>query len=193
MDAKISCLIKGLIGVVFGSLALVFPDPLLATFLALFLVLVGAGLVICVFLAITSQKEESFFWFIIGTGFLIVGIGSLIFAWLVAILFLIAVAALAFYSGYAGISLALSRPKVKYILIGGAFVIGIILLTLLITYIPAMSTHLILTVLGVFALVFGLFSIFMGWSIKEGEEVPQAPLFIPSKICYLPKSKEKKE
>jgi len=56
-----------------------------------------------------------------------------------------------------------------------------------------MTKNIILTILGVFALIFGLLSIFMGWSMKEGDEIPKAPEIIHSKICYLSKSKEKKE
>jgi len=193
MDAKLSCLIKGLIGVIFGSLALVVPDLILATFLAIFWVLVGAGLVICIFLAITSQKDESLFWFIFGAGFLVIGIGSLIFASLAAILFLVAVAALAFYSGFEGISIALSHPKTKYLLIGGAFAISVVLIAVLVFYIPAMSGHLFLTVLGVFALVFGLFSIFMGWHIREGPAAPVISEIVPKKIRILSKPKDKDE
>lgn len=193
MDAKLSCLIKGLIGVIFGGLALVVPDLIMAAFLAIFWVLVGAGLVICIFLAITSQKDESLFWFIFGAGFLVIGIGSLIFANLAVVLFLVALAALAFYSGFAGVSIALSRPKTKYLLIGSAFVISIVLIALLVFYIPSMIGHLFLTILGAFSLVFGLFSIIMGWHIKEGREEHLVPEILPRKIRILSKPKDKEE
>lgn len=176
MDAKLSCLVKGLIGIIFGGLALLVPELILDTFNALFLVLVGLGLIICIFLAITSHSEGSLFWFLSGTVLMIAGIVSLIFQDLVALLFLIAVAALAFYSGLEGILLALTRPRSKYYLIGGTFVIALLLLILIIIYVPALVYDPILTVLGVFALVFGLFSILMGLYCKEE---PVTPAFVP--------------
>jgi hypothetical protein len=194
MDAKMSCLIKGLIGVLFGSLAILVPDITLATFLGLFWVLVAAGLLVCIFLAITSPGEESLFWFIIATGFLIVGIVSFIFTDFVAIIFLLAIAALAFYSGYSGISLALSHPKTKYLLIGGAFVVGLLLLSLIYWYVPAMFSKplfmIIVMIIGIFALVFGIFSILMGLSIKDpNQKAPELPI-IKVNTCTLLKRKE---
>lgn len=188
MDAKLSCLVKGLIGIIFGSLALLVPELTLNTFKALFLVLVGLGLVICIFLAITSHSEGSLFWFLAGTVLMIVGICSLIFPDLIAILFLIAIAALAFYSGLEGILLALTRPRSKYYLIGGTFVIALLLLVFIIKYVPSLIYDPILMVLGVFSLVFGIFSILMGLYIKEKPVTPVA--VPPSKPAYIPKEKE---
>jgi hypothetical protein len=190
MDAKMSCLVKGLIGVIFGSLAILVPDLTLTTFLALFWLLVAAGLLVCIFLAITSPGEESLFWFIVATGFLVVGVVSFIFTGFVAILFLLAIAALAFYSGYSGISLALTHPKTKYLLIGGAIVVGLVLLFLLYRYVPALTSNPILLVIGTFALVFGIFSILMGWSIKDpNQKAPELPI-IKVNTCLPHKPKE---
>ncbi|MDD5024736.1 MAG: hypothetical protein PHF57_01520 [Methanoregula sp.] len=175
MDAKVSCLVKGLIGVIFGLLAIVIPDTTLATFLALFWVLIGLGLIICVFLAITSHSEGSLFWFLAATAFVVVAIVSFIFPHIVTIIFLIAIAILAFYSGLSGITLALTRPKSKYYLIGGTFVVAVVLLVLLLRYVPDTLKNPIMTFLGVFSLVFGVFSILMGMHIKEEPPVT-APL-----------------
>ena len=188
MDTKLSCLVKGLIGVIFGSLALLVPELTLNTFNTLFLVLVGLGLIVCIFLAITSHSEGSLFWFLAGTVLVIVGICSLIFKDIVAILFLVAVAALAFYSGLEGILLALTRPRSKYYLIGGTVVIAIILLILIIKYVPSLVYDPILMVLGVFSLVFGMFSILMGIYFKEEPVRPAA--IPPSKPANHPKEKE---
>lgn len=188
MDTKLSCLVKGLIGVIFGSLALIVPELTLKTFNTLFLVLAGLGLIVCIFLAITSHREGSLLWFLAGTVLVIAGICSLIFPGLVAIVFLLAIAALAFYSGLEGILLALSRPRSKYYLIGGAAAVAIILLILIIMYVPSLVYDPILMVLGVFSLVFGMFSILMGVYFKEE---PVGPAAIPqSKPADLPKEKE---
>jgi uncharacterized membrane protein HdeD (DUF308 family) len=188
MDTKLSCLVKGLIGVIFGSLALIVPELTLKTFNALFLVLVGLGLIVCIFLAITSHSESSLFWFVAGTILVILGICSLIFPEIVAILFLVAIAALAFYSGLEGILLALARPRSKYYLIGGTVVIAIILLVLLVKYVPSLVYDPILLVLGVFSLVFGMFSILMGLYFKEE---PVTPSVVPPPApAHLQKEKE---
>jgi len=188
MDAKLSCLVMGLIGVIFGFLAIVVPDPTLDIFSALFGVIIVAGLVICVFLAITSHSEGSLFWFLAATVLLIIGILSFIFRDFITIIFIVAIAVLAFYSGLSGITLALTRPKSKYYLIGGTFIVAVILLVLLFLYMPAKQEDSILTTLGVFSLVFGVFSFLMGWHIKEDPAIP-APVHM-TKTCNLPKEKE---
>ena len=188
MDAKLSCLVKGLIGVIFGGLALTVPDFTSDTFLLLFRVLIGIGLIISIFLAITSHSEGSLFLFLAATVFLIIEIVSFIFPDLITIIFLLAIAVLAFYSGLSGITLALTRPKSKYYLIGGTFIVAVILLVLLFLYMPAKQEDSILTTLGVFSLVFGVFSFLMGWHIKEEPAIP-APVHM-TKTCNLPKEKE---
>jgi uncharacterized membrane protein HdeD (DUF308 family) len=188
MDAKISCLVKGLIGVLFGCLAIMVPDFTSGTFLVLFRVLIGLGLVICVFLAITSYHGGSLFWFLAATVSVIIGIISFIFPNVVKSIFILAIAALAFYSGLSGITLALTRPKSKYYLIGGTFIIAVILLVLLFQYMPAKLNAFIMTTLGVFALVFGWFSIMMGLYFKEEPAIP-APVHM-AKTCNLPKERE---
>ena len=190
MDAKISCLVKGLIGVIFGSLALLVPGPILFAFSTIFNVLIVIGVVICIFLAITSHSEGSLFWFLAGTALMIVLICSFFFYNLAGIIFIVAIAALAFYSGIEGILLALTRPRSKYYLIGGAFVFAILLLIVITMYVPSIipNNDLILTVLavlGAFSLVFGLFSILMGWHIKRepvtSAAVPQSHPINPPK------------
>jgi len=188
MDAKISCLVKGLIGIIFGGLAITVPDPTLAIFSALFGVIIVAGLIICIFLAITSHSEGSLFWFLASTVLLIIGIVSFIIPDLVTILFVIVIAALAFYSALSGISLALTRPRLKHYLIAGAFIVAGLLCALLLWYVPVTREELILTVLGVFSLVFGIFSIFMGWYLKEEPASP--PPVHMSKTCTPPKGKD---
>jgi len=193
MDAKLSCLIKGLIGVIFGCLALFEPEITLSTFSKIFIALIIIGVVICIFLAITSHSEGSLFWFLSGTVLIIVLICSIFFYNLAAIIFIVAIAALAFYSGLEGILLALTCQRCKYFLIGGAFVVAILLLIAITKYMPSIipNNDLILTVLsvlGAFSLVFGLFSILMGWHIKKETVTPAA---VPqSNPVNPPKEKE---
>lgn len=186
MDAKLSCLLKGLIGVIFGGLALTMPGPLLAFFLGIFWIILVTGIVLCVLVAITSPAEESFFWFICSAVLLLVGIVATIFPDSIALLFVIAIAVLAFYAAYSGISLALSRPKSKYYLVGGVIAASLVLLGVLVWYVPAATNYIIMTIVGTFAFVFGLFAIIMGFSIKKDEEVPVPPHVLILKTCKFP-------
>ncbi|MDD1702374.1 MAG: hypothetical protein LUQ31_05285 [Methanoregula sp.] len=186
MDPKLSCLLKGLIGVIFGGLCLVMPGPVLSFFLGIFWILLITGIVFCILIAITSHTDESLFWFILSAGFLVAGIVSTMYPEIISLLFALAVAVLAFYAGYSGISLALTRPKSKYILIAGVIVSSIVLLYLFLTYVASMSSHLVLTVVGTFSFVFGLFAIVMAFHIKEGITAPLPPHVLILKTCGIP-------
>jgi uncharacterized membrane protein HdeD (DUF308 family) len=186
MDAKLSCLLKGLIGVIFGGLALVVPESVLVVFKGIFWVLLVTGIVFCVLIAITSVTEESFFWFLCSAGLIVVGIIEMLFPNFISLIFILAVAVLAFYAGYSGISFALIRPRSKYYLVTGVIVSSIILLYIFIGFVPAMSNHIIMTVVGTFSFVLGLFAIAMGLIVKEGEAAPVPPHVLFLKTCGLP-------
>jgi len=191
MDAKLSCLLKGLVGVIFGGLALIMPGSLLAFFLGIFWIVLVTGIVLCVLIAITSPAEESFFWFICAAGLLVVGIVATIFPDSIALLFVIAIAVLAFYAAYSGIALALSHPKSKYYLVGGVIVASLALLAVFIQYVPASQTYLIMTIVGTFSFVFGLFALAMGLALKNDADVPVPPHVLILKTCKFPvKAKE---
>ena len=167
MDTKMSCLIQGAMGIIFGLLALLAPDITLATFYALFWVLLAVGIIGFLLLAITARSGDSLFWFILSAVLLVIGAVSFFAPFVVAIIFLLLIACVAVYSGFFDITLALTHPKTKYILIPGMFIAGGVVLGVLIWYFPIVSKNLFLTVLGSFALVFGLFSILLGWYIKD--------------------------
>ena len=172
MDTKLSCLIQGVIGIVFGLLALLVPDITLATFYALFWVLLVVGIVGFLLLAITSKSDDSMFWFTLSAVLLVIGAFSFFAPAIVAIIFLLLIAGVAVYSGFFDITLALTHPKTKYILIPGMFIAGVALLGGLIWYFPGVSKYLLLTVLGTFAVVFGIFSILLGWYMQDEPHEP---------------------
>ena len=169
MDTKLSCIVWGIIGVIFGLLALLFPDPemMLITFYVMFLIVTGLVIAVFLFLAITSSSDESLFWFGISAGLLIVAVLSFLAQQFFAIIFLLIIAGIACYNGFTDITLALTHPRTKYVLIPGMFISGILLLAALLWYFPALSNHLVVIIIGNFAFVFGLFSILMGYFQKE--------------------------
>jgi uncharacterized membrane protein HdeD (DUF308 family) len=186
MDTKLSCYVWGIVGVIFGIFALLFPEQLQSTFYGLFLILIGVLIVVFLFLAITSKSEESLFWFGLSAGLLLLAVISLLAQVIVEIVFLLLIAVIVFYNGFTDIVLALKRPRTKYILIPGMFLSGVALLAILLRYIPQMSQHLVMVTLGSFALVFGLFSIIIGYYQKEGTE-PDLPEVQQGKTCQVKK------
>ena len=186
MDTKLSCYVWGVVGVIFGVLALIVPKQFQDLSFILFLVLIGVVIVVFLFLAITSKSEESLFWFGLSAGLLLLAVISILVPRIAGIVFLLLIAVLVFYNGFTDIVLALKRPKTKYILIPGMFLSGVALLAVLLKYIPVMSQDLVIVTLGSFALVFGLFSIIIGYYQKEGTE-PDLPEVQQGKTCQVKK------
>jgi uncharacterized membrane protein HdeD (DUF308 family) len=186
MDTKLSCYIWGFVGVIFGILALLFPEQLQSTFYGIFLILIGVLIAIFLFLAITSKSEESLFWFGLSAGLLVLAVISFLAQVIVEIIFLLLIAVIVFYNGFTDIVLALKHPRTKYILIPGMFLSGVALLALLLRYVPQMLQHLVIVTLGSFALVFGLFSIIIGYYQREGPE-PDLPNVQIGKTCEIKK------
>lgn len=194
MDTRLACLIRGTIGVIFGILALLFPDLLLVTFYGMFLIFAGLVIAAFLFLAITSRGDDSIFWFILAAVLLVLVLISFLVQVVVEIIFLLIIAGIAFYNGFTDITLALTRPKTKYFLIPGMFIAGTALLVLLLYYFPLLLDHLVLVILGNFALVFGLVSILMGIFQKDiPEENPlDSRWTTKDKTCELHKPETKK-
>jgi uncharacterized membrane protein HdeD (DUF308 family) len=165
MDTRLSCFLWGIIGVIFGLFTLLYPDPelMLATFYGLFLVLSVLGIVVLLLLAMTSRSDESLVLFGFSAVLLIIAVLSFLAREIVGIIFMMIIAGIAFYNGFTDITLALAHPRTKYFLIPGIFLTGAALLVGLLWYFPAFSKNLVLVILGTFAFVFGLFSIFMGY------------------------------
>jgi hypothetical protein len=165
MDTRLSCFLWGIIGVIFGLFTLLYPDPelMLATFYGLFLVLVVLGIAIFLLLANTSGSDQSLVLFGFSAGLLILAVLSFLAREIVGVIFMIIIAGIAFFNGFTDITLALTHPRTKYFLIPGMFITGAALLVGLLWYFPALSKNLVLVILGTFAFVFGLISIFMGY------------------------------
>lgn len=186
MDPKMSCMLKGLGGVIFGGLCLVTPEPVLSFFLGIFWILLILGIIGCIFIAISSHSEESFFWFVGAAALVVIAIFAMVFPNFISLVFALAVAVLAFHAGYSGIALALTRPKSKYLLIAGAIASSIVLLGLFLYYVPAMRSDLVMTVVGTVSFVFGLFAIGMAFHIKEEIAEPIPPHVLIFRTCGLP-------
>jgi MFS family permease len=168
-DTKTSCLIRGIIGVIFGFLALILPKETQTLILGSFYLLIILGIALFIFLAVTAKGDESMLWFGLAAVLLVIGVISIIVSGFVAILFILIIAAIAIYNGFTDITLALEHPKTKYILIPGMILTGFVLLGALIYYNRNFGSEdrLFFTIVGMFALVFGLFSIMLGFYRNE--------------------------
>ncbi len=187
LDAKTSCLLRGFAGVIFGILALLIPEIVQRTFYGLFWILIAIGIALFLFLAITAKSDESIFWFGMAVALLIVGVLSIIFAPFVAILLILIIAAIAIYNGFTDITLALAHPKSKYVLIPVMVISGFVLLAVLFSYFPAFMSDPALSVVGTFALVFGLFSIMLGFYNPDDSDGDFAA---GSAACEIPDDRE---
>jgi hypothetical protein len=174
LDTKMSCLLRGIVGVIFGFLALIVPEFILGAFSGLFLILVGLGIAVFLFLAITSRNDEALLWFGLAAALLIIGVLSFIFSGFVSILFILIIAAIAIYNGFTDITLALTHPRTKFILIPAMIATGIVFLGILFYYFPYFEKHLYLSIVATFALAFGLFSIILGYYKSERPDEPLA-------------------
>jgi hypothetical protein len=154
-------------GVVFGALALIIPDQVTLGFYALFWVLIGLAMALFLILAITARGDESMLWFGLSAGLLVTGVISFLVPILVAVIFILVVAAIAVYNGFHDIMLALEHPRTKYFLIPGMVIMGMVVLGALFYFFPGFEKYLFLSVVGTFALVFGLFSIILGFYKSE--------------------------
>jgi uncharacterized membrane protein HdeD (DUF308 family) len=188
-DTKTSCLIRGIIGVIFGFLALMLPDITLGTFYGLFWVLVILGIVLFVFLAVTAKGDESMLWFGLAAALLVIGVLSIIVSGFVALLFILIIAGVAIYNGFTDITLALDHPKTKYMLIPAMILAGFVLMGVLFYYFPGFTKNLFLSVVGTFALVFGLFSIVLGFYRFDEPVIDDVPVITS---CTTGRSSEKK-
>jgi uncharacterized membrane protein HdeD (DUF308 family) len=163
LDSKTSCLLRGIVGIVFGFLALLIPKEVELGFYGLFWILIGLAMALFLFLAITARGDESMLWFGLSAALLVIGVISFMVAGFVAIMLILTIAAIAIINGFADITLALEHPRTKYILIPCMIITAIIMLGGLFYYFPGFEQYLFLSVVGTFALVFGFFSIILGF------------------------------
>ena len=83
------------------------------------------------FLAITAKSDESILWFGMAAALLVIGVISIIFANVMSILLILIIAAIAIYNGFTDITVSLTHPKSKYVLIPVMVISGFVLLAVL--------------------------------------------------------------
>jgi uncharacterized membrane protein HdeD (DUF308 family) len=190
LDTKTSCLLRGILGVIFGFLALMLPETVKLSFSTLFFVLIVIGMVLFLFLAITSKDDGSMFWFGLSAVLLVIAILSTFVVDIAGILLILLIAAVAIYNGFYDITLALTHPKTKYIVIPAMVLFAVALLCVFYIYFPNFQKHLDISIVGTIALAFGLFSIGMGYYKPEYPDLEETPAQAAKKIFRWPDAKK---
>jgi hypothetical protein len=160
LDSKTSCLIRGIMGVIFGCLALSVPREVPLGFYGLFWILIGFIMARFLFLAITARGYESVLWSGLSAALFLTGVISFMVPEFVAVIPVLTVAVIAILNGFCDITLAPGHPKPEYILIPGTVITAILMTGVLFYSLTGFWNTRFLSVVRTCALILGFFSIF---------------------------------
>jgi uncharacterized membrane protein HdeD (DUF308 family) len=156
-------ILKGILGIIFGIIAIAIPSFTLGTFFTIFgLFIIAAGII--AFLSDTSA------WFWISLGILALGLLSVVFSEVIAFSFAVIIAGWALVTGIFDIERCITGSRYYYYyLFGGMFASFILLLIAILYLLPSLREQYLMTTFGVFAFVFGIFSLAIGELIIRGK------------------------
>ncbi len=161
--------LKGILGVIFGIMIVVIPGFTLGTFFTIFgLFILAAGILAFLF-AVTSHPKDTSVWFWLSLGILAVGLLSLVIPQVIAFIFALIIAGWAFVTGIFDLERFITGTRYYYYLLAGMLCTGILLLGAVFFLVPASRVHYLETTFGVFAFVFGIFSLAIGALILTGK------------------------
>jgi uncharacterized membrane protein HdeD (DUF308 family) len=170
--------LKGILGIIFGIMIVIFPGFTLGTFFTIFgLFILGAGMLAFLF-AVTSHPKDTSVWFWLSLGILAVGLLSLVIPRIVAFIFALIIAGWAFVTGIFDLERFITGTRYYYYLFVGMLCTGILLLGAVFYLDPASRVRYFETTFGVFAFVFGIFSLAIGALILKGK-LPGVPTKSP--------------
>ena len=162
-------IVKGILGILFGIMIVIFPGLILDTFYALFaLFMITAGIIAFSF-AVTSQPEDTSAWFWLSLCILAVGVLSLVIPRFIAFAFALIITGWAFVTGILDLERFITGTRYYYSLFLSMLGTGILLLVAVYYLVPASQEHYLETTFGVFAFVFGIFSLALGILILKGK------------------------
>jgi len=168
-----SLAMRGIVAVIFGLLAILttkFVLDFLVYIFGFFAIISGimnAGV------GISSEKTELPGWLLITTGVLgiILGIFALLMPLIIAMTITILIAAWALITGISELGLAFSSKTAPHrALLALSGIIAIVFAIVLILT-PVFGAYALVIVLGVYALIFGIISIFLGLSMGKAKLV----------------------
>jgi uncharacterized membrane protein HdeD (DUF308 family) len=175
-------IIRGLFAIIFGVLALMWPELTLFALVWLFGAYVLADGVFQVYSAISRREDFDRWWLILLEGLFGIVFGVLTFAWpgITGLVLLILIAAWAFITGMLEISAAIQLRKEieNEWLLAFSGVISIVLGVLMMIW-PAASAVALAFMIGIYAILFGATLILLGFRLKNMN--PESnPLMNPS-------------
>jgi len=172
LDRK-SLALRGFVAVIFGILAIVatqFVLDFLVYMFGFFAIISGimnAGV------GISSEKSELPKWLLVTTGLLgiLLGIFALLTPLIIAMTITMFIAAWALITGVSELGLAFSNKTAPHrALLALSGIIGI-LFAIILVLTPLLGAYALVIVLGIYVLVFGLISIFLGLSMGREKVV----------------------
>jgi len=166
-------ILKGILGIIFGIIAVALPGFALGALFTIFgLFIIAAGIIAFLF-AVTSHDKDSSLWFWLSLGILALGLLSVIFheviPGVIAFSFAIIIAGWALVTGIFDLERCITGSRYYYYLFGGMTGTFIVLLLALFYFMPALRENYVMTTFGTFAFVFGVFSLVIGEMIINGK------------------------
>jgi uncharacterized membrane protein HdeD (DUF308 family) len=162
-------ILKGILGIIFGIIAVAIPGFTLGTLFTIFgLFIIAAGIIAFLF-AVTSHPKDSSPWFWISLFILGIGLLSVLFTKVIAFSFAIIIAGWALVTGIFDLERCITGSRYYYYLFGGMTGTFIVLLLALFYCIPVLRDDYLMTTFGTFAFVFGVFSLVIGEMIITGK------------------------
>lgn len=171
--------IRGIIALIIGILVLVWTGIAVQVVVALIGVLIILASVLCLVLALKSPAgaSQSILLLLIGILGLIVGIAALIYPWIAAAALTVIIALLMLFFGFIDITLAVFHPEYTEhrVLLGFTGALSVILGGIFF-FLPMLGAVVLVAVyLGIFAIIYGILSIAIGWTVrKELRKTPAA-------------------
>ena len=172
LDKK-SLAFRGIIAVVFGLLAIVatkFVLDFLVYIFGFFAIITG---IVNAGVGISSEKTELPKWLLLITGILgvLLGIFALLTPVIIAMTITMFIAAWALITGISELGLAISSKTTPHRAVLAFSGIIALLFALILVLTPVLGAYALVIVLGVYAMIFGFISIFLGFSMGRQKVV----------------------
>jgi uncharacterized membrane protein HdeD (DUF308 family) len=168
-SSKSSLILRGIIAILFGILAVAFTGPVYLFLVYFFGIFVMITAIITTGIGLGSERPELPKWLLVIDGIigLLIGIFALLTPVFVGIALALLIAAWALITGVSEFYLALVHAEMqRRLLLGLSGVIGIAFAFLLI-FTPLLGGLVLVMVLGIYAIIFGIASLALGFLMKE--------------------------
>jgi uncharacterized membrane protein HdeD (DUF308 family) len=175
IDRK-SLALRGVVAVIFGILAIVATRFVLEFLVYVFGFFVIISGILNAGIGVSSEKTELPKWLLVSTGVLgiLLGIFALLTPFIVAMTLTMFVVAWALVTGVSELGLAISHKAAPHrALLALSGVIGILFAVVLVLT-PLLGAFALVIILGIYAMIFGFISIFVGMSMGKEKVVVEA-------------------